>query len=69
MKKIERRALLCLALAGVLALGMVVFLVLFAVNGSGWAAAPFKPAPLQQRRGAGQRHGARPGWGGALHRG
>ena len=41
MKKIERRALLCLALAGVLALGMVVFLVLFAVNGSGWAAAPF----------------------------
>lgn len=41
MKKIERRALLCLVLAGFLAAGLALFLVLFVVNGSDWASSAF----------------------------
>ena len=41
MKKIERRARLCLVLAGGLLAGVVLFVLLWALNGSSWAAAPF----------------------------
>ena len=41
MKKIEKRALLCLVLAGCLTAGLVLFLILFGVNGTKWAFSPF----------------------------
>ena len=41
MKKIERRAVLCLVLAGCLVLGLAVFLVRFGLNGTRWASSPF----------------------------
>ena len=41
MKKIERRAVLCLVLAGALVLGLLVFLVRFGLYGSRWASSPF----------------------------
>ena len=41
MKKIERRALLCLVLTGLLVLGLAVFLVRFGLYGSRWASSAF----------------------------
>lgn len=41
MKKIERRALLCLVLAGCLTAGLVLFLIFFVISGSGWASSAF----------------------------
>ena len=41
MKKIERRALLCLVLAGCLLGGLAVFLLLWAVRGGDWASSAF----------------------------
>lgn len=41
MKKIEKRAALCLVLAGFLAAGLVLFLFRFAADGSHWASSPF----------------------------
>ncbi|MGI5963768.1 MAG: penicillin-binding transpeptidase domain-containing protein [Lawsonibacter sp.] len=41
MKKLERRALLCLVLAGLLFVGLLVFFVRFMISGSSWAASPF----------------------------
>ena len=41
MKKLERRAALCLVLAGFLLAGLAVFLFRFAVDGSRWASSPF----------------------------
>lgn len=41
MKKIERRALLCLVLASFLFAGLTLFLLRFAVDGSRWASSPF----------------------------
>lgn len=41
MKKIERRAFLCLVLAGILVAGLVLFFVRYAVSGGTWAGAPF----------------------------
>ena len=41
MKKLERRALVCVALAGLLLAGLLVFLCRFATAGSRWACAPF----------------------------
>ena len=40
MKKIEKRAVFCLLLAGMLMLGLVVFSVKFFVNGGQWASFP-----------------------------
>ena len=40
MKKIEKRALLCLLLAGALLAGTVLFVGRFLVNGSSWASFP-----------------------------
>ena len=37
MKKIERRALFCLLLAGVLAAGLVLFCIRWALYGGRWA--------------------------------
>lgn len=41
MKKIEQRALLCLILAGLLVLGLGVFLLRYAMDGRYWASSPF----------------------------
>lgn len=41
MKKLERRAALCLVLAGFLLAGLAVFLFRFAADGSRWASSPF----------------------------
>lgn len=41
MKKLERRALLCLVLAGLLVLGMLVFLIRFGLYGTRWASSAF----------------------------
>lgn len=41
MKKLERRALLCLVLAGLLVLGLAVFLVRYGLYGSRWASSAF----------------------------
>ena len=41
MKKLERRALLCLVLAGLLLAGLVVFVGLWAVRGEKWASSAF----------------------------
>lgn len=41
MKKLERRAVLCLVLAGCLVLGLLVFLVRFGFNGTRWASSAF----------------------------
>ena len=40
MRKIERRALLCLLLAGALTLGLLVFVVLFVKDGGDWVSFP-----------------------------
>ena len=41
MKKLERRALLCLVLAGCLLAGLVLFVVLWTVRGEHWASSAF----------------------------
>ena len=41
MKKIERRAIVCVLLALVLAAGLLVFLVKFCLDGGGWASSAF----------------------------
>ena len=41
MKKIEKRAALCLVLAGLLLAGLVLFLFRYALDGSRWASSPF----------------------------
>lgn len=41
MKKLERRALLCLVLAGFLLAGLFLFLFRFGTDGSHWASSPF----------------------------
>ena len=41
MKKLERRARLCLILAGLLLAGLGLFLVRFGLSGSRWASSPF----------------------------
>lgn len=41
MKKLERRARLCLILAGLLLAGLGLFLVRFGFSGSRWASSPF----------------------------
>ena len=41
MKKLERRALLCLVLAGLLLAGLVVFVGLWAIRGEKWASSAF----------------------------
>ena len=41
MKKIENRAVVCLLLALVLAVGMVVFLFRYLTQGGSWASSPF----------------------------
>lgn len=41
MKKLEHRAALCLALAGLLLAGLVLFLGRYLLSGADWAAAPF----------------------------
>ena len=41
MKKIERRAVLCLVLAGLLLAGLALFLFRFFSDGGHWASSPF----------------------------
>ena len=41
MKKLERRARLCLVLAGLLLAGLGLFLLRFGFSGSRWASSPF----------------------------
>ena len=41
MKKIERRAIVCVLLALVLAAGLLVFLVKFCLDGGSWASSAF----------------------------
>ena len=55
MKKIEKRALLCLLLAGALLAGTVLFVGRFLVNGSSWAS--FLPVFSGHRPGAGPGRG------------
>ena len=51
MRKIERRTWICLLIAGILAAGLAVFVVLFFKDGGEWASASFAtstppPAPF-----------------------
>lgn len=41
MRKIERRTWICLLIAGILAAGLAVFVVLFFKDGGEWASASF----------------------------
>ncbi|MDR3728738.1 MAG: penicillin-binding protein, partial [Oscillospiraceae bacterium] len=45
MKKIERRAFVCRILAGILALGLALFVGRWFPQGGKWVSAPFTPPP------------------------